>query len=363
MEPDPVSYRSALKRITDPRRPWLWLAYLALYFVTWIGNPPDTSDLIWSAIGLSAFLVLYIWASRLRGRILIVPAVAILLIGFALAPTGGNWSVLSIYAVAVAAELRPAREGGALICALLAASIAFAGWLGVPWFFVALLTLFALMVAISKMSGIALGEKQSQLLMAQDEVRRLSRETERERIARDLHDLLGRTLTLVALKADLAARLVVDDAQAARDEMRDVAKAARDSLADVRAAVAGMTTAGLRREVEASRSALETAGIACDIVGDIGDVSAADGAVLAMALRESVTNVIRHAEAQSCIIRLVADTRSVNLTVIDDGRGGHFREGSGIAGMRSRLSAAGGQFEIAATAEGTTVCAAVPVRA
>ena len=363
MTKEPQPRGSTLKRIVDPHGPYIWLAYLVLYPVTWLGRRPDVADLMASTLGLLVFLGVYIWASQRRPLATITGAIIIQLIGFALIPTGGNWPVISIFAVSVAAGLRPASNARWLIAALMLASAAVAMWSGYPWYFNLLFAFFAVMVAVGKMSGIALSEKQGQLIAAQDEVRRLSREAERERIARDLHDLLGRTLTLIALKADLAAKVASEDVEAARDEMRDIAGAARSGLADVRKAVAGMTTTGLRREIEGSRDALSAAGIGCVVEGDVDAISAAEGGVLAMALREAVTNVIRHADATRCTIRIAHDMRQIHLDIADDGQGGHFREGAGIAGMRARMTAAGGAFDISATPAGTTVLATLPASA
>jgi two-component system sensor histidine kinase DesK len=145
--------------------------------------------------------------------------------------------------------------------------------------------------------------------------------------------------------------------------MKDVAEAARGGLSDVRAALAGMNKAGLARELEASRTALEAAQIRCEVTGEDLAEGAANGAVLAMALREAVTNVIRHAGAAHCRILLEREAGSVRLTVVDDGQGGRFREGAGLRGMRARLGAAGGWLNIDADGSGTRIAAAIPASA
>jgi two-component system sensor histidine kinase DesK len=355
--------RPWFQRAIDPRGPWLWLAYLPLFGATWLGRPPEARELAVSLAGIAVFLAIYIYAARLQGRAVIAPTILVLLIAFALIPFRGNWTVLAIYAASIAAQLRPARDGWRLVFAVTAASVAVAAATGIPWYFVMMFGVFQLLVAIGKISGMSLSEKHADLLRAQEEVRRLSTEAERERIARDLHDLLGRTLTLIALKADLAVKLSDRDPAAAEREMKDVAEAARGGLSDVRAALAGMNDAGLARELEASRTALEAAGIRYEIVGeDLAD-RAANGAVLAMALREAVTNVIRHAGAAHCRILLKDENGIVSVTVVDDGQGGRFREGAGLTGMRARLAAAGGRLSIQADGSGTRIAAAIPATA
>ena len=143
--------------------------------------------------------------------------------------------------------------------------------------------------------------------------------------------------------------------------MREVAAAARDALTEVRAAVAGMTGATLSREIANAQTALSAAGIACTVEGDAEGGEQGAGAVLAMALREAVTNVIRHSGARTCRIVLACGENGLELTVRDDGDGEAVREGGGIGGIRSRLAAAGGGMSVTGDAEGTQLVARVPL--
>ncbi len=216
------------------------------------------------------------------------------------------------------------------------------------------------MTGLSTVSRESLYEHNRALAEAQDEVRRLSRTAERERIARDLHDLIGRSLTLVALKADLAARLIATEPARAAAEMRGVAEVAREGLAEVRASLAGMAGGSLGREADASRAALAAAGIDATLEGDPDTIPPEAGAVLAMTLREAVTNVIRHAGATQCRLSIAAANGVARLAVVDDGRGGSFLEGFGLAGMRQRLTAAGGTLTLGPAHPGTRIEATVP---
>jgi two-component system sensor histidine kinase DesK len=351
------------KRLLDIRSPLIWLVYLPLYGVTWINHPPTPRDLAVSLAGLLLFLFLYFHAERGPGRRVIAPSLAAMLLSLALIPFGSNWSVISIYACAMAADVRPRRDAIRLVAAFILVSIAAAAAIGIAWYFVIMFAVFEFMVVFGKMSGTALGEKNAALFRAQEEVRLLAQTAERERIARDLHDLLGRTLTLIALKSDLAVKLADRDPDAAAREMREVGASARDGLAQVRSAVAGMIGAGLSTEIQASREALAAAGIACEVEGDGIEVPADTGAVLAMALREGVTNVIRHAGARCCRIAIERDGAEYRLAVSDDGEAGHFREGEGLKGMRARLAAAGGRLRVDAGRSGTRIAAAIPAGA
>ena len=179
---------------------------------------------------------------------------------------------------------------------------------------------------------------------------------ERERIGRDLHDILGHSLTSIAVKADLAARLVGRDDDAARAEVEALAAVARRALADVRATAAGMRTVRLAGEIAAARSVLEAAGIEARTPSAVPALDEERSELFGYVVRESVTNVVRHAGARRCVI--ACDEGRVSVT--DDGRG--FRAdaaGSGLAGLRERIETAGGRLEVDSSASGTVVSAAM----
>ncbi len=350
------------RRLVDMRGPWPWLIYLPLFALPWLGPGPTTAQLVGGVVGLAVFLPVYLIGSHTTGRTLFWSAMAVLVLSLALAFTGGSWSVVSVYACAMAGQLRPARRATAVVIGFGAAIVVFALATSQPWFFWTVGAVLAIMVGLGTVSRITIDDQNRALVAAQDEVRLLSRTAERERIARDLHDLLGRTLTLVSLKAELAGRLVPTDPDQASAEMADVAQAARDGLAEVRAAVSGMTNAGFARELDQSRTALKAAGIAATT--DARRLPQGEpGAVLGMALREAVTNVVRHSEASHCRIAVDLAGGEARLMVEDDGAGGPFREGAGLTGMRARLAAAGGSLWVETGAAGTRLSAALPIGA
>ncbi|MDH4063561.1 MAG: histidine kinase, partial [Acidobacteriota bacterium] len=168
---------------------------------------------------------------------------------------------------------------------------------------------------------------------------------ERERIARDLHDLLGHTLSVVALKAELARTLVPHDQARAVQEIADVEQAARAGLAEVRAAIAGYRSVGFFAELANVRRTLADAGLVTRVEAPEGlPLPPAEEAALALALREAATNVIRHAHATEVRIRLEHAAGVVVLEIADDGRGGQTPLGHGLTGMRERITALGGDL-------------------
>lgn len=359
--------RPSTRNETGMRRflngPLPWLAYLPFYILPWLWVKPTRGGVIASVIGLMLFLPLYLSRTRATGRGLFVVACLVMVIAVALAPWGGNWTVFAIYAGSMAGALRPSRFAGWTIFGFALSTAVVGLTLSHPliWWFPGVLLIGT--TGFGVMSREAVLDRNDALLEAQEEVRRLSQTAERERITRDLHDVVGRTLTLVALKSDIAARLAIDDPIAAADEMRSVAGVAREGLGELRAALAGMAGGSLAREVEVSRGALAAAGVTANFDGDPESVPPQAGAVLAMTLREAVTNVIRHAGAGHCRMTISLVDGKAQLTVEDDGRGGSFTEGTGLAGMRQRLTAAGGSLMLERATTGTRLAASVPVGA
>lgn len=354
---------SRVQSLVHPDEPWIWLVYLPLYFYPWLRNPFTHLDAIVAMIAIPLLLVVYLGGARSQGHWLIGCATVVLIESFVLAPLGGNWTIFTIYATAMIGRLRPPRQAIGLVFGYcIAASLVgltrpspAVWWL--PGVFLAGL------IGIATVSRTTLRDKNLALIAAQEEVRILTRAAERERITRDLHDLIGRTLTLIVVKADLAERLLIGDVDAARGEIKEIATAARESLVDVRQALRGMVSFSLAREVCDARDVLLAADIVCLLEGDADGVHSAEGAVLAMALREAVTNVVRHAGATRCRIGIGRQSEHVLLTVEDDGCGGTFREGAGLFGMRTRLTAAGGGLAVEPLARGTRITARMPAAA
>jgi two-component system sensor histidine kinase DesK len=185
---------------------------------------------------------------------------------------------------------------------------------------------------------------------------------ERERIGRDLHDLLGHTLSLVALKSDLAGKLMTRDPRAAKREIDDVSRVARDALSQVRRAVSGIRAAGLAAELASAKLLMESDGVAFTYRADPSPIPPELETVLALAVREAVTNIQRHARAGKAEVSVHFTSRQVILRVVDDGRGSAVVPGNGLTGMRERLETLGGGLRIdSAPNRGTTLEVQLPL--
>jgi two-component system sensor histidine kinase DesK len=196
--------------------------------------------------------------------------------------------------------------------------------------------------------GMYAASRQRDLSAARRENARLAVEEERNRVARDLHDILGHSLTVITVKAELAGRLMDVAPDRARAEVADLEQLSRDALADVRQAVEGFREISLAGELARAREALSAAGIEASVPNATDDVPSDLRELFAWVVREGVTNVVRHSGAQHCRITLDGD----GVTVSDDGPGHDdagaagvsARQGNGLRGLRERAAAAGARL-------------------
>jgi two-component system sensor histidine kinase DesK len=198
------------------------------------------------------------------------------------------------------------------------------------------------------------------LRMAHEEIEQLAAVAERERIARDLHDVLGHTLSVIVLKAELARRLIETDPQRAVQEIAEVEKTARTALSEVREAIGGYRSQGLPAEMELARNTLQSAGVTLACESPLPQLHAAEETVLCLAVREAVTNIVRHARATHCSMRFTTTFDGYNsLLISDDGSHPSLQEGNGLRGMRERVQSLGGRLSIT-TDPGVTLLIELP---
>ena len=179
------------------------------------------------------------------------------------------------------------------------------------------------------------------LAEARAELACLAAENERFRIARDLHDLLGHSLTTITVKAGLAARLGVAEHARAIQEMTEVEALARRAIGDVRATVSSYRDMTLAGELANGRQLLRAAGITADLPSAVDNADPVHQELFGWVLREGITNMVRHSRATSCAVRLSASS----IEIVDDGVGGTAQAGNGLTGLRERVSAAGGVID------------------
>ena len=199
-----------------------------------------------------------------------------------------------------------------------------------------------LLVGGAAVAGRLLVDANQQLSQAREQIARLAVGEERLRFARDLHDLLGHSLSVIALKSELAGRLIKTTPGLAAHEIEDIEKVARDALREVREAVTGYRQPTLAAELAGAHEALTAAGIEYRVDQDHVPLPPAVEAVMAWTVREGVTNVMRHSQAKRCSVRIINKDGKATVEVIDDGRGGTPDAGSGLRGLDERVRERGG---------------------
>ncbi len=268
---------------------------------------------------------------------------------------GPAWLWLFIGVSAIAGVLLPVRSAFAAVVLFtlvpLFLTLKMHGGLGGVdlWWLIALMLLVRGLGL--DMIGIArMGSAIRELHAARRELARLAVIEERERLSRDLHDLLGQTLSMITLKSELARHLVTEEPDRCAQELSEIERVARHTLREVREAVAGYRQPNLSSELEGARQLLEAAGIDYQIEPITQALPLVFDAALAWTVREGVTNIIRHSRARHCRIHLTQENGTVGAEVLNDGGERQqvestTRLGLGLAGLRERMSALGGHME------------------
>ena len=271
---------------------------------------------------------------------------------------GWDFTNLSVYVAIMTATLIPWGQARIVILALGVLLIAVA--VGQRDLGPAYLALIAVGIALGVGAGIESGRIAHKLACAEQQVSTLAVAAERERIARDLHDILGHSLTAVAIKAGLAARLVEHDPVAAREQLAEVEAVARQALADVRATASGYREVRVAGEIASARSVLSAAGIEARLPTAVPALPDPAAELFGWVVREAVTNVVRHSHAHVCTITL--DTDAVRVSDDGDGLPPGPSSGSGLAGLSARLEQVGMELRLTSAPGHGTTLEAGPVR-
>lgn len=356
MAPEPIGLLDApiltvmrLLPKDGPRRnlgwtPYAWLLYSLPFLVYAYQTRLRPGLLVANLAAYAVFLFLYFLGYWYCGRKLVVIIAAMTMLGFVTTPFNVFGSSFFIYAAAMVAFIDRNRPRLLHVGFYLGVVLVYGLSTGQSvWFYVPGIVVAGVVGGVN-VHFAQVWVSNARIFLAQSEVERLAKMAERERIARDLHDVLGHTLSVIALKSDLAAKLMERDPERATREIREVNEVARGALAQVRSAVTGYRASGLSAELLAMRNAFESAGVALQVEAETLILPAVHENALAMVLREASTNVLRHARATTCLVRLVRSDHVALLEIVDDGKGGEVQEGNGLSGMRERIVALGGSL-------------------
>ena len=324
--------------------PLLWVVYLGFFFVQPVVDHVSLKMWLLDGLGAVLFLLLYFGLFVLLNPRALAHIAGMVLLGLLYQPINAGACTFFIFAAAMlpfCVESQAAAWAGLLAIggtgAIEGLFLHIHGW---QLFYAAL---FPMIIGAGNTFFAERNRMNRKLRKANEEIEHLAKVAERERIARDLHDVLGHTLSVITLKSELAGKLIDRDPRRAGKEIREVEEISRQALSDVRDAIRGYRSKGLLAEMAQAKSTLETAGVTvrCD-ASTIVKLPAMQEGVLTMAVREAVTNVVRHAQARNCSLRLEQQNGACRLEIEDDGRGGLQNEGNGLRGMRERVEMLGG---------------------
>ena len=344
-----------------------WMVCLFFPLVSLVREPVSTFHFVLGLFALSFFAASYTWLmwphpasqgmrARTRPRLALTLLVVLILEVTAFSVMyGPAWLWLFIGVSAIAGLLLPMRAAFTSVVLFtllpLLIMVAFSGGIGgVDWWWLIALMLLVRGLGLDMIGVARMGSAIRELHAARRVLARLAVIEERERLSRDLHDLLGQMLSMITLKSELARHLVTEEPERCAQEIFEIERVARNSLREVREAVAGYRQPTLASELEGACQLLEAAGISYQI-DPIQEVLPPDvDTALAWTVREGVTNVVRHSRTRHCRIRLTHKNGTVGVEVLSDGGrreqvASSARPGLGLAGLRERACTLGGDLE------------------
>jgi len=364
---DPTDTEREPPRRSPGYNPAWYLVFLGFLFLTPAFNP-EGGVRDWALAGGIAALtaVAYMMATRNRRyRLPVAAFLMVLALAGTILPTSAM-GVLPIFAAALVATVGTRRQLIGRLAGITIVTLASMPLAQIPMPYLLLVYAPALLmiwlVGLSVFDDVNRNVETERLRAENARIEYLATVTERERIARDLHDLAGQALTAVTLRSELVQRLADKDPERVRSEAAAIEQTARETLAALRETVAGWRQIELADELVKGEDALRAAGVAVVVSGDWKqDLAPSVETVVALALREGITNVVRHARASRCEIELESLDGQLTLTMSDDGIGIARPEGSGLRGMRERVGAAGGKVQIEKHDPGTMLRVTMPV--
>jgi two-component system sensor histidine kinase DesK len=355
--------RSVLQDRDHGWGPLLWVLYLGFFFVQPVVEHVSRKQWAFDGVGATIFLVLYWGIFLLERPRPLLHVGGMMLLGVLYFPFNSGGCTFFIFAAAMIPFIVDTQGEAIAGLGIIAAVAAIEGFLlHVSAWALFWATVFPVFIGAGNVFYAERNRMNRKLRKANEEIENLAKVAERERIARDLHDVLGHTLSVITLKSELAGKLVDRDPQRAGKEIREVEQISRQALSDVRDAIRGYRSQGLVAELAQAKATLETAGLTvqCDAATTM-KLPAVQESVLSLAVREAVTNVVRHAQARTCRMRLEQQNGSCRLEIQDDGCGSSNGEGNGLRGMRERVEMLGGTLD-RSTEAGTILTITLPLK-
>jgi two-component system sensor histidine kinase DesK len=341
-----------LRHILSPQQPWLYLVYLGMFFFRWPYAPPTIQEAAWSIAAVTGFILMYVYVMRRQDWTVLPAAGVSIVLGFIFAPSNLGGAVFLVFSAAMLGRSRQPNIRNLGLAAWAVMTMIAGYWGGLSSLFIASALGFGAMAAIASAWSVHREQKEALTEQRQIEAASIAAEAERRRIARDLHDLLGHTLSVVTLKADIASRVFDSDPQKSQAELVEIQRVSRDALSQVREAVTGLRTRQFDDAIAEVCEHLRAAGLSVTTDIQPASLSANRATALAMMLREASTNILRHAKARQVNISYQDAGDSCSLSIADDGIGGARLEAGGLSDLESRLDDVSGTLSLASGPDG-----------
>lgn len=343
---------SKMQQCVDPYRSksWVWLIFSIYYFIPLYYVSYTPAEILLQLMAYITFIGLYLWTFSLTRCKAWMPILLITFIAISISPlTVGSSTFFSFLGVLISYTYSTRTT---LI--LLAGYISIILWFQFVYYESYPFKFFALPALMGLVTTSIVGymeklreQHRNQTLKSNQEIRQLAVIAERERIARDLHDILGHTLSSIALKAELSEKLLTQEkTEEAKEHIRDLHQIARNSLSLVRQTVSGYKHRGLTGEVIDLCEKLRQQGFIVDLRGKIPTLSPRAETAIILSLTELTTNLLRHSNASHCEIHFIDDEKNLRICVQDNGKVKEINQGNGLQGIQERLSALAGELLI-----------------
>lgn len=345
----------------EQKHAWIYLFNLGFYILPMVLFPYDVDEIVLLSLAVLVFIGLYFYCFNLPRQRMLWPIIGMYVIACAVTPWNpGSVALFSYVGFFVGFAYRWPYALTAVLGVITTLAV-FQWGVGTRWdlFFHYGTVIVATVAIFGRVERLRQRHAAAEQRSA-EEIERLATSVERERIARDLHDILGHTLSSIVLKSDLAkAQLGKQQYDAAARQLQELSEIARNSLSQVRQSVSGYKHSGLALELKRLEQRLHDAGFRTDILGKPPLLDAARETALVLAITELVTNVIRHSSGQICTIHFDESAGVYRVQITDDGSHAEVRSGNGLLGVQQRMHELGGSVEVS-TARGCAVALQLP---
>ncbi len=326
--------------------PYIWLLYLSIFFIGLFNHPQTEHPYIYASLGVLVFLFLYFHGHRTTGKKLIIDMLGILIVGSLMANISQGASVFFVFSAAFSCRLGAVSSAlwGIALVVIWVAALSFL--FDYHMYFYGTSIFFSIMIGGINIYYSEIERGRQELKLSKQETRDLAKVAERERIARDLHDVIGHTFSVITLKSELAAKLIELDTDKAKKEITELGQISRDALKQVREVVSGYRTSDLNTELAYAKYVLESNSINFDYKFDDFEMNDALNKELAIILKELVTNVLKHAEATQAKASIFLEQHTITLHFQDNGKGlaNIKSKGFGLKGMHERVESLSGSL-------------------